>query len=141
MSYCTQQDLIDRYGESELIELTDREQVGEINTAILDRAISDADGEIDGYLIKFVRPIAPVPKVLVRIACDITRFYLYDDQATDLVEKRYFNAVKFLQGVSRGEISIGVDVAGVTPESSTGGGKPQMAVGQRVFNSDTLKGF
>ena len=131
MSYCTQQDLIDRYGEAELIQLTDRERVGEINTEVLDRAISDADGEIDGYLSKFSRPISPVPKVLMRIACDITRFYLYDDQATEHVEKRYFNAVKFLQGVARGEISIGVDAAGAAPESDN---SPEMQSGGNVFN-------
>lgn len=135
MSYCTLQDLIDRYGEAELLQLTDRERVGQINSDTVDRAISDADGEIDGYLSKFSRPITPVPKVLVRIACDITRFYLYDDQATEIVEKRYFNAVKFLQGVARGEISIGVDDAGAAPESSN---DAEVVSGGNVFNrSDT----
>lgn len=135
MSYCTLPDLIDRYGEAELIQLTDRERVGEINAEVIARAISDADGEIDSYLSKYPRPISPVPKVLVRVACEITRFYLYDDDAPEQIEKRYFNATKFLQGVARGEISIGVDDTGAAPETSN---DAEMVSGGNVFNrSDT----
>lgn len=131
MSYCSSQDLVDRFGEAELIQLTDHERVGGIDSAVLDRAISDADGEIDGYLSKFPRPISPVPKVLMRIACDITRYYLYDDQATEHVQRRYDNAVAFLKGVARGEISIGVDEAGESPQSDN---EAVMESGGNVFN-------
>ncbi len=135
MNYCTQQDLIDRYGETELIQLTDHDSVGEIDSDVLDRAIADSDGEIDGYLKpRFGAPLATVPKVLVRIACDITRYYLYDDQATEHVAQRYKDAVAFLKGVAKGEISIGVDAAGASPD--TGGDEVQMESGGRVFGRD-----
>lgn len=132
MSYCTEQDLIDRYGETELIQLTDHDNLGGIDGDVLNRAIADADGEIDGYLSgRFSAPISPIPKTLVRIACDIARYYLYDDQAPDHITKRYDDAVKFLKGVAAGQISIGVDEVGAKPTSQN---TATMESGGNVFN-------
>ena len=118
MSYCTQQDLVDRYGEIELIQLSDHDNQGTINSDVVNRAISDAEGEIDGHLGgRYPLPITPVPKSLERIACDIARYYLYDDNATEQVSKRYNDAVKFLQGVGRGDINIGIATTGGKPTS------------------------
>jgi len=50
MSYCTLQDLRDRYGDDEIIQLTDRANIGTIDQTVVDRAIADADGEIDGFV-------------------------------------------------------------------------------------------
>ena len=43
MSYCTRQNLIDRFGEPELIQLTDLDNLGVIDDTVLNQAISDAD--------------------------------------------------------------------------------------------------
>lgn len=119
MSYCTQQDMIDRYGETELIQLTDEAGTGSIDADKLNRAISDADGEIDGYLAsRFGSPVSPIPKSLVRVACDLTRYYLHDDHASDHITDRYKNAIEFLKGVAAGRISIGVDELGDKPSSN-----------------------
>lgn len=118
MSYCTLQDLIDRYSENELIQLSDRINAGAVDTDVINRAIADADGEIDGYLAgRFAAPITPIPKSLVRIGCELTRYYLYDDGATDPVIKRYNDAVLFLKGIAKGDISIGITAAGEKPPS------------------------
>lgn len=132
MSYCTLQDLRDRYGDDELIQLTDRANLGTIDQAVIDRAISDADGEIDSYLGgRFDAPLDPVTKSLTRIACDITRYYLYDDAATDTVSKRYDDAVKFIKAIGKGDISIGVDASGAAQESES---LATMESGGNVFN-------
>lgn len=132
MSYCTLQDLIDRYSENELIQLSDRINAGTIDINVINRAIADADGEIDGYLAgRFAAPITPIPKSLVRIACDITRYYLYDDLSTDKIDKRYNDAVKFLKGIANGDISIGITAAGGKPASKN---TVVMEVGGTVFN-------
>ncbi|MEJ1358344.1 MAG: DUF1320 domain-containing protein [Candidatus Sedimenticola sp. (ex Thyasira tokunagai)] len=132
MAYCTQQNLIDRYGEIELIQLSDHDGVGEIDTDVLDRAISDAEGEIDGHLGgRFQLPISPLPKSLQRIACDIARYYLYDDNATEQVTKRYNDAVKFLQGVAKGTINIGIASSGDKPSSQN---TATVISGGSVFN-------
>ncbi len=132
MSYCTEQDMIDRYGETEMIQLTDHANLGGIDSDVLASAIADADGEIDGYLSgRYSAPVTPVPKVLLRIACDLTRYYLYDDQAPEHVIKRYDDAVKFLRGVAAGQISIGVTDGGAKPSSQN---TATMQSGGNVFN-------
>ncbi len=121
MAYCTQDDLITRYGEEELIQLTDATGAGVINADTVARAIADAAGEIDGYLAgRYSVPLSPVPKSIERIACDIARYYLYADQITEAVKKRYDDAVLFLRGIARGDIHVGVDDAGAAPVSDNG---------------------
>lgn len=130
--YCTQEDMIKRFGEAELIQLTDHDNVGELNTDVLTRAISDANAEIEGYLSsRYSAPVTPVPTTLVRVACDIARYYLYDDMATEHVSKRYNDAVAFLKGVARGDISIGISVEGEKPASKN---TVQLESGGNVFN-------
>ncbi len=132
MNYCTQQDLIDRYGEDELIQLTDRNGTDAIDTDVLNRAISDADGEIDSRIgSRFKAPITPIPKSLVRVGCEITRYYLYDDQVTETIQQRYKDAIKFLTGIASGVISIGVDESGAQPESEN---TATIESGGNVFN-------
>lgn len=130
--YCTEEDMIHRFGEDELIQLTDKNNVGGLNTDVLTRAISDANAEIEGYLSsRYSAPVTPVPTTLVRVACDIARYYLYDDMATEHVSKRYNDAVAFLKGVARGDISIGISVEGEKPASKN---TVQLESGGNVFN-------
>ena len=119
MAYCTKQQMIDRFKEAELIQLTDIDSVGVINDSVLDQAIDDAMHEINSYLSKYTLPLSVVPAVLVRKSCDITRYFLYDDAATDEVSKRYDSAIKFLLNVSKGLISLGADAAGDKPSSTS----------------------
>ena len=113
MTYCTQQNMIDRFGEIELIQRTDRASNTAINATVLAQAISDAGAEIDGYLTAYALPLAVVPANLVRLACDIARYYLYDDQVIEVVDKRYKVAIDYLKMVAKGTISIAPDTSGV----------------------------
>jgi phage gp36-like protein len=107
MSYCTRQDLIDRFGEDELVQLTDRQGSGIIDDATLTRAIADADDEINAWLSgRYALPLAVVPSALARVACDIARYYLYDDAMIDLVENRYKQAIEWLKAVGSGRINL-----------------------------------
>lgn len=108
MSYCTRQNLIDRFGEDELIQRSDRSNLGVIDDTVLNQAISDADEEINGYIAKYL-PLASVPPVLIPLACDIARYRLYDDAAPDLIKERYRNAIAYLLGVAKGQIPLIAD--------------------------------
>ena len=138
MTYCTEQDLITRYGEDELIQLTDKQNVGQLDTDVINSAIADADSLIDGYLgSRYNLPITPLPRSLVRIACEISRYYLYENLATDEVKDRYSEAVKTLKAISKGEMSIGTDDQGTKPVSQN---TVEMTSGGNVFNRND-KGF
>lgn len=141
MSYATQQNLVDRFSEQELIELTDRADppAGAIDAAAVAKALEDADGEINGYLAaKYTLPLDPVPLVLQRLAADIARYFLYKDRVTEIVEKRYKDAVRFLKDVASGAVRLGVDAANEEPAASGG---PTYSAPDRVFTSDTLSDF
>lgn len=114
MNYCTRQDLIDRFGEDELIQLTDRAGTGAVDDAVLDQAIEDASGEIDGYLASggYATPLSPVPRIVTAKACDMARHALYDDHATEQVRKRYEDAIRFLRAIADGTVRLGVSAPG-----------------------------
>jgi phage gp36-like protein len=140
VSYCTLQDFIDRpFGEQELIQLTDRDNLGVINEAVLTQAISDAEAEINGYLTAYPLPLANVPANMVRIACDITRYYLYEGRMIDDVKERYNNDIKYLRLVAEGKISLGPDVNGTVASTSSDGAA--FTTHESVFSRDTLKAY
>lgn len=117
--YCSKQDVIERFGEQEIIELTDRQLIGSIDDNVLEQAINDACAKIDGYIAgRYTLPLNSVPKVLISLACDITRFHLYDEVTTDVVTKRHDDAIAFLKSVSKGEVSLGISHSGDAPASS-----------------------
>lgn len=112
MAYATLDDLVARYGEDELVSLTDVNRSGAINVGVLGQAIADADSEIDSHLaVRYSLPLATVPTALKRIACDITRYRLYDDRAPEEIRKRYEDTVRWLAAVANGSVSLGLPPA------------------------------
>lgn len=139
MSYCTKADMIARFGELELIQLTDDVNAGAIDDETLAQAIADAEAEINSYLAgRYTVPLPSTPLVLVRIATDIARYYLYADRVTEQVRVRYDDGVKFLRAVAKGDVSIGVDSLNA-PAAVNGG--PQFNAGTTVFNHDSLSDY
>ena len=129
MAYCTQQDMIDRYGDEELIQLTDRSQSNVIDTTVLTAAIDDATGTVDAYLgARYTLPLASVPAALKRICCDIARYLLHDNEAPDSVSDRYDAAIEFLQAVAKGDLDLKVG------EISGDGGGVAFEAGTAVFD-------
>ena len=116
MAYATLADLVSRHGEDELAQLTDRLGAGVPDAAIVERALADADAEIDGYLAsRYAMPLATVPPVLARIACDIARYRLWEDRASDEVRRRYEDARRVLESIARGQVSLGLSSANAEP--------------------------
>lgn len=109
MPYCTQQNMIDRFGVEELTELTDREQLGEIGQAVLDAAIADATADIDMYLsTRYTLPLSIVPAVLTRLCCDIARFYLHGNNVPEHINDRHDTAIDLLESIAKGDIDLAV---------------------------------
>lgn len=168
MSYATPADLLDRF-EADLVaqraapegvrvvgplfKLTvdagDRtsytaEEIAAADAAVTraDGALFDATGLIDSYLSDlYVLPLAPVPRLIKRMACDIARFYLWGDAAVkDSVEERDFKAaVKTLEGIRKGDVKLGVQPEAVsTPDRIVG---EVVGGDERLFTRKTLRGL
>lgn len=111
MSYASEQGFRDRFGEVELLELTDFDDDDIPDPGILDSRIRDTDSEIDSYIgQRYSLPLPHVPDVLEARAADILRYRLHDHQPPQVVRDRYDDAVSWLRRVSRGEASLGLPV-------------------------------
>lgn len=113
MPYCTLQDLIDTYGQDGIVQLSDRVHMPAttIDEAVVDVAIRDADAEINAYLAgRHPLPLANVPVILVRIACDLAWYNLHtqvDDGHPAAVA--YKRRQKQLEGFASGKLNLGLD--------------------------------
>ena len=141
MPYATPQDMMNQFGETELVALTDRENVGVVDDALLVKALENAEGEINAYVgAKYQLPLANVPVVVRDFACDIARYRLSGAEVTetDVVRTRQKDAIKFFERVSKGEVSLGIDLsnAKATPSGSVKTTNPA-----KVFNDDAMAGF
>lgn len=136
MTYAAQQDLIDRFGETEVLQLSDHENTGDIDADVVARALGDADALIDSYLAtKYTVPLSPVPDLVKQMACDIARYLLYRDSSPDLVTARYNAAVTSLKALAAGTATLGGD-AGAAAAVEAGG--VQFKTSTRVFNQKAL---
>ncbi len=167
MTYATPTDLLIRFDASEIAQRVDRgvprlitsqlmqdatagaslaayplEAAGRAQAAmvVLQRALQDADDTINGYLsARYTMPLSPVPAVLGRVACELARYYLYDDQVTDPIKDRYAANIKWLGEVSRGTVSLGTDAAsGAEPVSSAGA---ELVTSAPVWKRENSRGF
>ena len=133
-NYCTQQDMIDRFGNDTVVELTDRAipPTNTIDTTVLDRAIEDATSFINGFLqSRYTLPLSSIPSVIKRLAVDITRYYLHDEHVPEHVDNKFKSAEKTLKSVSKGEVNLGIDTLGVKPSSKN---DVEIQSGGNVFN-------
>ena len=106
---------------------------------VVQRSLQDADDTINSYIsARYKLPITPVPPVLARVACELARFYLYDDQVTDTIKDRQAASVKWLDSVSKGAVSLGADATGEQPTSSAGA---ELVSSEPVWKRQNSQGF
>ena len=144
MGYATVDDLIARYPNRDLVQLTNEDPtVTTVNSAPLQRALDDAAAEIDGYLEgRFALPLADPPAVLNRLACDIAMYRLQSLRPLhDLTDarKRYEDAIAFLLEAAKGVVALGLSAG--SEEPATAAGASAIEGPSRVFDRNKLKGF
>lgn len=103
-----------------LAQLTDRATpfTGTIDTVVIDRALADADAEINGYLAgRYQLPLATAPELLTDFALRITIYKLHTKVAPERITQDYELARADLLRVSRGDIVL--QVAGVAAPAGT----------------------
>lgn len=143
MSYATKADMIERYGSREMTQLTDREGTSDIDDTVLDRAIADADAEINAALqVRYTLPMTTVPPLVTRIACQLVRYFLYDNGAPEIVQTHFDQAKKLLMEIARGTLSLGLNAAGTDVVTVA---DPTITTTKtdddRTFSNDTLADF
>lgn len=143
MTYAQTSDLIERFGERELIQLTDRTNTPQttVDPVKVGRALGDATSLIDGYLSKvYGLPLASVPANLVKMCCDIARYFLHSNgvDKDSPIARAYAEAVAWLKDVAANRVKL--DDGGVTPAPAEGSAG-RVTGSQPVFTRDSLRGF
>lgn len=139
MTYATEADLVLRFGADEIAQYSNTGLEGGVDNARVLQVLTDTDALINGYLAsRYAIPLSTVPDILVGFACDIAR-YLLTRLPTDQMAERKKAAVRWLELVAKGDLSLGVDAEGQQPAESAGGAK---AVGSpRTFSKERLGDF
>lgn len=139
--YCTQDDMVKRFGLDEITQLSDKDgSQGSIVPDVVNQSIEDATATINGYISGRVSlPLVEVPDILTRLACDLARFYLYDNVLDEKHQAavRYKSAMDYLLNVSKGVISLKLPDGGDA-------GSPNLAQVESagsVFARNKSKGF
>ena len=75
---------------------------------VIETAILDASVEMDAYLGNCaVLPLAtPYPALLVRLCCDLARYFLYKDKAPEAVRLAREDAISLLRRIASGEATF-----------------------------------
>lgn len=112
-------------------------------TPIIESAIADAEGEVDGYLSKrYPTPLSIVPKSISKFTKDIAVYNLYSRIGIDEggEEKNYLNryraAVDFLKLVAEGKVEIGV--SSIKTSAQTGF---SVKSNERLFSRGSMRGM
>lgn len=108
MSYADVDELVRRYGENTILQLTDDTRSGQIKREAAETALADAQAEIDGYLIRYKLPFQAAPRILTVYCCDIAVYRLATGmrQLTEDMQSRYDAAVAFLKQVAAGRAAL-----------------------------------
>lgn len=149
--YCTIKDLQDQASDQVLITLTDDEgiapesldEAGEAIHTRLTKAIIDATNEINSYCqARYPVPLDPVPGFINKLSVDIALYNLFsrrgydEDTADKAIIDRYKAAVKNLENIARGLVTLGVADAPAPQDNTT-----VINSGGRIFSREKMSGF
>lgn len=143
-AYAALSDLLERFEQRELVQITDDAGTGAVDQVRIDRALTAATATIDGYLAaKYQLPLARVPDNIIDLCCDIARFKLWRQTPPENVEKAHSTALKMLEQISKGVIKID---AGEREQPAREGAiattlEDLSGDSARIFGRDRLKGF
>lgn len=141
MSYCTLADITSTVTEDDVLQLTDDESNGAINTARVDEAIAKADGLILAFTGGNV--LDPVPEIIRQISVELSIYHLYKrrfaSNMPESIDKGYARSMDLLKQIQNGKISVGLQEADQSVAS--GQYKTNKTPDDRIFGSSVLKGY
>ena len=123
MAYATVQDMIDRFGQQEMIRLTtpDDQELDGVNAEVADAKLADASGVIDTYVGKRYRvPMDVPPAPVVRACCILARYDLACGGARNPSEQmttQRADVMTWLRDVSTGKAVLELDEVAPSQES------------------------
>lgn len=102
-------EFVARVGLDEAIRMTDASGQGRIDRGILVGALADAQALAEAHLAgRVVLPLVPVPTIIKLVIGDIARARLYPDGAPDGIDAAAKVAMRQLERIQSGQLSLGI---------------------------------
>ncbi|MBP1130461.1 MULTISPECIES: gp436 family protein [Serratia] len=142
MGYATREDLMVADGDY-VWNNAIKKGTDQLDEAAITQALEDTDEEINSLLSRrYKLPLeTAVPRILIRVAVSIAFYWLADrdNQATELVRKRYEDAIKTLKEIASGQRDLGLPTLEQPTEGNSG---KVIMTGEntRLFTRNSLKG-
>ena len=139
--YATVEGMKRKFGESELIQLTETEPpyLDAINMDKLNAAMQEANSEIDAYVgSRYPLPLQLIPPFLTEFGCNLALYYAVtgDLSENDPIKNRYESSIKTLTKISKGELTLGSSPAGESKPVQTSSNNVMFGVGRRDFGNE-----
>lgn len=144
MAYSDLAALQQRMPEQVIIDLTDDQHTGLVNEDPVDRAIADADTEIDSYLIgRYPVPVDPPPALLQRLSLDLAVEILYARQPALDVPEAVVRAAKNGRALLARIAAKDAHLSGVAETDNSGSAAAGAVFSGpgRLFTRDSLRGM
>lgn len=138
MPYCTLNDITSTITLEDVLQLTDDNGTGLVDTAKVDEAIAKADGLISAFIGGV--SLDTVPELIRQISVELSIYHLYKRRFAadmpDSIERGYTNAMGLLKQIQSGKLSIGTEATEQTaPDRHY---KTNKASSDRMFSRSRL---
>lgn len=146
MAYATQADLVPlRMTQKDLIELTDDDNAGTINTAIVTAALEEASGRVESYCRnRYITPLQQSDDVKA-LTLDIAVYLLFsrrrETTVGETVQTRFDQAIAFLKDIAAAKASFDQPITALQPQTSMGGPTISNRDKRLRFSHKNLEGF
>ena len=137
--YASREDMIESFGEREVLRLESMHTDG---VQSLNRALADASERMNSYLSgRYGIPLFKTGQLKL-CCCNIARYFLYFEKATDEVKERYKDEIRWLEGVASGKIRVTFNEPLTAEESQKAYILPATGLGDsykgKVFGDDVF---
>lgn len=143
MAYSVQADLEEAArGSDRLIQLTDNEASGALNTVVMDAAIARADAWIDSFAQrKSKTPFTPVPDSIKYLSAEEAVYLLkrHRNMVTEPETAAHEERLEWLRDFAAGKVSAGTDP--VSPKSTAVVPEVLIRSDDEEISRESLKGF
>ncbi len=143
--YATVDDMIARFGETQIIRLSKPEDrtADAVDETKVNTALADATAIINGYVRgRYLVPIAAPPAEIVRATCTLARYDLAQGENTDPsdeMSKTRKDVISWLESIAKELVNLDVPAA-VAVGPAVGSG-PRMSDRPRLMNNCSLRGM
>lgn len=147
MSYITQQDLAGELGEDKLLQLADPNKTGEVDSSVVDKAISYAVGLFESYArTRYTLPV-PATAMVKAVCLDLAMYKLHLSRTAtpegrkSLKESFYDPSIKLLEAIQKGTAALDIPAQEETVESPASPDRILSGTGKSQFGDDKIGGY